>query len=429
MDKVEEFKILPAFSKVFHSDKPYFVLTGGRGGGKSTQCAAYFVIKLFDNDQFFRGVVSRYTARSVKFSIYRDICDLIESWGLSHLVEISGEEIRCKLNDNMIITHSMRLADGTMSAKGKGLSHVTALIIDEASELPSEEEYIKVVDTFREKNAPRKIFVIFNPGSKRSWLFKRWFIGSVHNPNPKWYDTTEFIHTTYLDNLENLDPTKVKEWDRARYEDPIYYRHHLEGEFTDGVEGQIYRDFQIGRPHPLEEYETVYGIDFGFASDPTAVVEVKTHNQTLYAREVVYETGLTSSDLITRLRASGITNKDILVADSAEPRSIEELKRAGFKVYPCYKGPDSIQSGIAKIKSFSTFMHPDSTHLHEEVDLYSWNKETDRPLDKWNHALDAIRYALSLTKASGKYAAVGAPSNLMKDFEDKSHKVTSRRKY
>lgn len=363
-------------------------------------------MKMFEQD-FFRGVVSRYTSRSVKFSIYRDILDLIDQFGLKQYVEVTGDEIRCKLNDNSIITHSMRLADGTMSAKGKGLSHVTHLIIDEAQELPSEEEYIKVIDTFRQKGVERKIFVVFNPGSKRHWLFKRFFIGSVHVPNPKWNDSHLFIHTTYKDNIDNLDQSKVQEWERAQFEDPIYYLHHILGEFTEGAEGQIFTNFQVGVPDPLIDYETTYGLDWGFASDPTALIRVKKHNDKVYLKEMLYDRNLTIPDLAKRLLALGITPKDQIIADSAEPRSIEELRRLGFNVLPSYKGPDSVRFGIEKIKRFSVFMDPTSDNLINEVDLYSWNQETDRPVDKWNHLLDAFRYALSTQRSTGEYGFAG----------------------
>jgi len=363
-------------------------------------------MKLF-GDEFFRGMISRYTSRSVKMSIYRDVVDLLERFGLTPYVEIKGEEITCRLNDNMIITHSFRLSDATQSAKGKGLSSITHAIIDEAQELPSEEEYIKVIDTLRTKGVERKIFVVFNPGSKRSWQFKRWFIGSVHQPNPKWLSTHMFIHTTYKDNLENLDPTKVAEWDLASLTDPKYYKHHLLGEFTEGTEGQIFTTFKVGVPDPLGEYDTTYGLDFGFASDPTALIKVSKHNDRIYLKEMIYDRGLTIPDLAMKLASLGITQKDRIIADSAEPRSIEELRRLGFNVVGAYKGPDSVRAGIEKIKRYSVFMDPTSDNLINEVDLYSWNQDTDRPVDKWNHLMDSLRYSLSHNGGDGSYGFAG----------------------
>ncbi len=126
-----EFNFLPAYAPMFYSDKTYYLISGGRASGKSTQVAAYFLMKMFGDD-YFRGVVSRYTLRSISNSIYRDILDLIDMWGVKDHVHITGEEIRNKRNGNMIITHALKLTEGSMSAKSKGLANVTHLLIDEA---------------------------------------------------------------------------------------------------------------------------------------------------------------------------------------------------------------------------------------------------------------------------------------------------------
>ncbi|MCK9308689.1 MAG: PBSX family phage terminase large subunit [Candidatus Cloacimonetes bacterium] len=404
MERIHEFKILNAYSSLFYDDRPYAIISGGRGSGKSTQVAVYFIMKLF-GDEFFRGMISRYTSRSVKMSIYRDIIDLLELFGLSQYVIIKGEEIINKLNDNMIITHSFKLSDATQSAKGKGLASITHAIIDEAQELPSEEEYIKVIDTLRTKGVERKIFVVFNPGSKRHWIFKRWFINDVHHPNPKWNSTHIFIHTTYKDNIENLDPSKVLEWDMAEVNDNAYYKHHILGEFRDSVQGQIYTDFKVGKPDPSIDYERVIGLDWGFANDQLAVVETLKKNNNVYVKELVYSIDLRISSLANILKDYGITKKDIIIADSAEPRSIDALSEYGFTVLPAYKG--SVNYGIEKIKELTVYMDPSSENLHAEVDLYAWNPLNDKPIKKHDHLLDAMRYALVVDGPTNEYAVMG----------------------
>lgn len=395
-----QFKFADAYAPLFHSDKTYFLISGGRGSGKSTSGAAYFIIKLL-GDEYFRGVISRYTQKSLKSSIYRDILDLIEDWGVGGLIKIDGDEIINRANGNMIITHAMKLQDGTQTAKGKGLANVTHLLIDEAMELPSEQEFIKLNDSFRTKGAERKVLIIFNPGTKRHWIHKRWYIDG--KPNPKWNFDHEFIHTTYHDNAENLDSKKIEEWERMKDLDLEYYNHHVLGMWQSGVVGRIFENWNVGAADPEGEYETIYGLDFGFAGDPAALVKVQKHNNKLYVQELIYEAGLTNQDIAKRLREFGITSRDTIVADSAEPKSIEELKRLGFSVRPAYKGPDSIQAGINNIKQFEVYMHPESSNLHMESDLYCWKEGTDKPIDNHNHLIDALRYALSKPKG-GVYA-------------------------
>lgn len=403
MDK--EFKVLVPYAPMFHSDKTYFLISGGRGSGKSTQAAAYFLIKIMGDD-FFRGVVARYTQKSIKSSIYRDILDLAEAWGLKGYLKIEGDEITNKFNGNMILTHAMKLADGTMQAKGKGLAKVTHLLIDEATELPSEEEFIKLNDSFRTKGSERKIFILFNPTTKRHWLHQRWYIDG--QPNPKWSADHEFIHTTYHVNAHNLDPKKTAEWERMKDIDPEYYAHHILGQWTDGVVGRIFTGWQVAKAP--EGIDTIYGLDFGFASDPAALVKVSKHNGRLYLEQLIYETGMTNEDIHQRMTRLGIPKNAQIVADSAEPKSIEELRRRGWNIQAAYKGPDSIQTGIDKIKQHEVFVDPSSDDLRKEYELYCWKEGTDKPIDQHNHAIDAIRYALSKENVAN-YAFARKPTN------------------
>lgn len=400
MQESRQFKFADVYAPLFHSDKTYIIMSGGRGSGKSTSGAAYFLIKLLGDD-YFRGVISRYTQKSLKSSIYRDILDLIEDWGIGGFIKIEGDEVINKVNGNMILTHAMKLQDGTQTAKGKGLANVTHLLIDEAMELPSEQEFIKLNDSFRTKGSERKVLIIFNPGTKRHWIHRRWFVDG--EPNPKWEYDHEFIHTTYHDNAENIDPKKIAEWERMKDLDIEYYNHHVLGMWQSGVVGRIFENWKVEEPDPEGEYETIYGLDFGYAGDPAAMVEIKKHNNKIYIKELIYETGLTNQDIAKRLKEFGITNRDTIIADSAEPKSIEELKRLGFAIRPAYKGPDSIQSGISNIKQYEVYMHPESTNLHMESDLYCWKEGTDKPIDNYNHLMDAFRYALSKPKG-GTYA-------------------------
>jgi len=352
-------------------------------------------------DDFFRGVVSRYTQRSIKSSIYRDILDLAEQWGLKPFIKLDGDEIHNLKNGNMIITHAMRLADGSMSAKGKGLSKVTHLLIDEATELPSEEEFIKLNDSFRTPGVDRKILILFNPTTTRHWIHKRFYIDG--KPNPKWSRDHEFIHTTYHINEHNLDPRKIMEWEGMKSQDPEYYSHHIMGEWNDGVMGRIFKEWKFDY-NPDPEAKVIYGVDFGFSSDPTTIVEVKKHGRHLWLKELLYETGLTNDDLSSIMTNLGISKTARIIADSAEPKSIETLRRLGWRnITGASKGPDSIRKGIDTIKSHQVYVDPESSNLIDEYNLYSWSKDSQKPEDDNNHLMDAIRYALSQEGGSSTY--------------------------
>jgi phage terminase large subunit len=358
-------------------------------------------------------VVSRYTQKSISSSIYRDILDLIDKWGLKDRVRITGDEIENPQNGNLIITHAMKMTENSMSAKGKGLSNVTHLLIDEATEMPSEDEYIKLIDSFRTKGSERRIFLCFNPTSKNHWIFQRFYLPDG-TPHPKWSVDHVFLHTTYKDNAEHLDPSKVAEWERAAVSDPAYYAHQILGKWKDVGEGQIFKNWDWHYYEPDLESETVLGLDFGFSHDPTALVEVKKRGGKLWVRELLYQTGLTTEDLHKAMIKAGIPQHSVIVADSADPRSIETLRRLGWRgIRPCVKGPDSIRAGIDTISSYEVHADAMSFNLRLEYDNYYYREGTDKPIDDYNHIMDALRYAVG-TKlqigASSGYSLVGSGS-------------------
>ena len=400
------FAFLPAYAPIFYEDKTYWVISGGRASGKSTNIAAYFLMKLMGKE-YFRGVIARYTSKALTNSIYRDILDLIGQWRLTGYLEIKGDEIRNKLNDNLILTHAMKLAEGTISAKGKGLARVTHLLIDEATELPSEEEYLKLVDSFRQKGTERRIFILFNPTSKSHWLFKRFYLPDGQ-PNPKWLSTHGYLHTTYTDNSDNLDPTKIQEWEALREEDEDYFAHHILGHWRDIGEGQVFKGWHFDFA-PDQESETLYGLDFGFSTDPTAMVKVQKRGQRLWIEELIYETGLTNEDIYQRLVRLRIPSTATILADAAEPKTIETLRRLGYRnITPASKGPDSVRAGIDKLRTFEVHVHPESSNLIQEYYNYAYRGGTDKPIDDYNHLMDALRYALSRDKGSTrKYVVMG----------------------
>ena len=402
---MNHFKFLDAYAPIFYEDKTYWIISGGRASGKSTNIAAYFLLNLI-SDPYFRGVVARYTGRALTNSIYRDILDLIQAWNISSLLQIKGDEIRNKINGNLILTHSMKLSEGTMTAKGKGLARVTHLLIDEATELPSEEEYLKLIDSFRHKGTKRKIFLLFNPTAKNHWIFQRFYLPD-ELPNPKWEKTHKFLHTTYHDNYENLDPSKIQEWELSKEIDPDYYNHHILGHWRDIGEGSVFKNWSFSNFNPDPEADVIYGLDFGW-TDPTALVKVHKKGKTLWVQEVIYEQHLTSEDLSVKMENLKIPKNSTIYGDSASPMAIEELQRLGWRnLRKADKGPDSIKTGISKIHSYQVFADPNSKNLVEEYYNYSYRQGTDKPQDSFNHIMDGLRYAVLSLQEGPRYAAVG----------------------
>jgi len=173
-------------------------------------------------------------------------------------------------------------------------------------------------------------------------------------------------------------------------------------------EGAVITNWKETSDWPTGFKWRAWGLDFGFTHDPTALVEVLFNDGKLWVRELIYETDLMNTDIARRC---GLKGSDEIIADSAEPKSIEEIRRAGFRIRGVKKGADSIRSGIDKLKSVQIMVHRDSVNVIRELKSYAWkrdfktNQATNVPEDANNHAMDALRYVAmeKLNTNSGKY--------------------------
>jgi phage terminase large subunit len=167
------------------------------------------------------------------------------------------------------------------------------------------------------------------------------------------------------------------------------------------LEGLVFPDFKITSEWPSEFKWVTYGMDFGYTNDPTTLVEIRYAHGNLYWKQHIYETGLTNPDISAKLEQIGFDRNERIIADSAEPKSIEELRRMGWNVKPAVKGADSIINGIDAIKRYPIYIHSSSKHLIEEFGSYTWKKDRNGnalnvPIDAFNHGIDAGRYAVSM---------------------------------
>jgi phage terminase large subunit len=230
---------------------------------------------------------------------------------------------------------------------------------------------------------------------------------------------SELLILTYNDN-EALPDTIRKdiELNRTKAETSAYWANwwKVYGLGQVGtLQGAIYEDFEVVEGIDVSKAKFVaLGLDWGFSNDPTALVAIYRQGDCLLIQELLYATGLTNQDIADKLRSLGITRAWEIVADSAEPKSIEEIYRLGFNIKPAEKGPDSVRNGIDILKRFKLQVTKDSTNLIKELRSYTWatdkeGKNTGVPIDSYNHACDALRYvALNKLRVSnsGKYVVV-----------------------
>lgn len=225
--------------------------------------------------------------------------------------------------------------------------------------------------------------------------------------------TAQFWLEDWLQYQENYDIVKsnytfntyLPETERRKIElraerDPNFRRIHIDCEYGN-YEGLVFPNFTQVEELP-EGKNIKYGMDFGFSNDPTSLVAVVETSDAIYVDEMLYRTGLTNNEISTQLKANKIyPGRDVIIADNAEPKSITELNQMGWSVKPSYKGKDSIKNGIDYIKRKELRVTKRSINLIRELRNYTWDtdkngKMLDKPVDSFNHCIDALRYSLSI---------------------------------
>ena len=377
---------------VFDNDTRYFICTGGRGSGKSFSIGLLLCLLTAESGHVI--LFTRYTLRSAGISIIPEFLEKIELLGWQDKFHITKDEIINKSSGSRILFRGLKTSSGDQTANLKSLQGVTPWVLDEAEELTDEETFDKIDLSVRAKGIQNRVILIMNPSTKEHWIYNRFFEmrGVQDGTNTKHKDTT-YIHTTYLDNIDNLSESYISQIENIRVRRPEKYKHQILGGWLDKAEGVIFNNWRIGGFKHVNE--SVFGQDFGFSNDPTTLVEtnIDTANKIIYLKLHYYKTHLTTSQ-IAELNKQFAGNS-LIVADSAEPRLITELSVSN-NIVPTIKGQGSVTYGIALLQDFDLVIDPESTELIKELNNYSWlEKKSNTPIDNYNHAIDAIRYAVS----------------------------------
>ncbi|KUG06894.1 PBSX family phage terminase large subunit [Solirubrum puertoriconensis] len=236
-----------------------------------------------------------------------------------------------------------------------------------------------------------KVLLDYNPSAK-FWAHEK----VIGKPGVRLI-ISDHRHNLWLSAQDHADIEAIKD------EDEELWRVYGRG-LTGKIQGIIYRKTSVVEAIPEHAKFLARGLDFGFTNDPTAVVDLFTQNGELWVDEVLWETGLTNPDIYRRLlEEDPMSRRKRVVADSAEPKSIQELKALGLPIEGAAKGPDSLRAGIDSLKRYHLNITRRSTNLRKEFDAYKWKVDsktgepTNEPIDKFNHGMDALRYAALAT--------------------------------
>jgi len=389
---------------IVDSDSRYFIVSGGRGSGKSFSVNALLVMLTYEQGHTI--LFTRYTLTSAYISIIPEFIDKLEQFGSIADFHITKDEILNKKTGSKIIFRGIKTSSGDQTANLKSLQGITTWVVDEAEELVDEQKFDTIDLSVRQQGKPNRIILILNPTTKEHFIYRRFFEDrGVQEGSNTVKENTTYIHTTYQDNIDNLSKSYIEQIEQMKIRRPEKYKQQMLGAWLNKAEGVIFNNWSVGEFKKTSV--SVWGQDYGFAADPSTLVEVNidSSNKRIYLKECFYLQRLTTSQ-IAQLNLKH-AREGLIVGDSAEPRLLSEIKAKGCNVRPSIKGQGSVTYGISLLQDYDIIVSPDSTNLIKELNNYRWlERKSNTPIDKYNHLIDAVRYAVGFQLQNpnrGKY--------------------------
>lgn len=381
-----------------NKDKFIILITGGRGSGKSFNASTFIERLSFEEGHTI--LYSRYTMTSASISVIPEFHEKIEIDGTDQFFDVSKTDITNILSGSRILFRGIKTSSGNQTAKLKSIQGLTTFVCDEAEEWVSEKDFEKIMLSIRQKGIQNRVIIIMNPSDVNHFIYKK-YIEKTHelvnidgvDVQISTHPSVLHIHTTYLDNLDNLGEEFLKEIDQMKVDDPKKYAHVVIGRWADIAEGVIFKKIEIVDEIPNHVKKRGLGVDYGYTNDPTGIVDCGFTDNDLYLDEVCYKTRMLTKDIIDVLRPH---NKKT-ISESADPRLIQEIANSGVLIYPVDKFPGSVNAGIDKMLELNIKVTKRSVNLLWEFRNYTWDKDKDgnfinTPIDKNNHLIDAARY-------------------------------------
>ena len=375
------------FQNNWEAKTRFVVNIGGSRSTKTYSILQLLIVKAIESTEPLVISIVRKSLPSLRISVMRDFFDILKQLDLYNAESHNKTENTYLLNNTLIEFFSI---DDAQKRRG---TKRDILFVNEVNELSWEDFFQLNIRT------TQQVFMDFNP----SETF--WYNDQIQNR-----DDVTIIHSTYKDN-PYLNEEQINEIERLQFTDKQYYQIYALGEFAGHVD-LIYTYIPVDDIPTFGAKLVALGLDWGYANDPTALLEIWLWNDAVYFNELLYRPGLTNQDIVNELNQLGVDRYVEIIADSAEPKSIEEIRRAGFNIKPATKGPDSVMNGIDILKRHRIHVTKQSTNIIKELNGYKWVTDKDgnklnKPIDMFNHALDAARYValnkLTKSKSTGTY--------------------------
>jgi phage terminase large subunit len=369
------------------SQKKIIIEQGGSRSGKTYNILIWIIFGYSLRNKNKIISICRKTFPALRTSAMRDFFEILKTHELYKEEDHNKTSSEYKINGNLIEFISL---DSPQKVRGRKRD---LLFINEANELFWEDWNQLIFRTIG------RVILDYNPSDDFHWIYDK----------VKVREDADFFRTTYKDN-KFLEESIVKEIERLQFTDENYWRIYGLGEVGQS-KATIFQFREIDTIPENAKFVSL-GMDFGYTNDPTCISKIYLHDTNLYCEELLYRTGMTNRDIHNELLNLEIGRRDEIFADSAEPKTIDELYRYGWNIKPSTKGRDSINIGIDMLKRYTIHVKKNSQNAIKEFRNYKWKEDKNgnilnQPEDKWNHFIDSLRYGIynKLAKPNyGKYA-------------------------
>ena len=386
----------------------YNVFYGGRASGKTKFIMQKLLIKGLKEKRTI--LLMRKQTTQLRDSVWKEILQVIDDFHLSQFFTVNKTEFRitCLINGT-----EFKCLGLDEPEKIKGFADISDVFLDEVTGFNQED--VELIDgTLRSPKfkLPLQMYFSFNPISKANFVYKYFgFDTGITPPN------TFILKSTYLDN-PFLGENVAERYEALKQRD--YRRWQIEalGDFV-SLDKLVFQNYKVEEfDHTKINGVVLCGLDYGFVNDISAFVAslLDEENKKIYVFKIWGDTNKTNDELSNIIKSMGFS-KSLIIADCAEQKSIEEMKRAGIlRIKPSVKGADSIIHGIQKLQQYDIIIHPSCEGIITEFENYSWQKDKqsgeyiNKPIDSFNHYIDALRYSLQCVN-SGKL--VSLPRNVL----------------
>ena len=376
------------FKDIADYSKRIEVYYGGAGSGKSYGATQKILLKALKRRR--KVLVIRKIQRTIKDSIWALLISHLHASGFYNACRVNRSDFEIELPNGSIFIFK-GLDD---PEKIKSIDGITDIVIEEATEL-TEDDFTQLNLRLRALVEDLQIYLMFNPISKKNWVYDYFFVRALPL-------NVKIVKTTYQDNKFLSDEYRA-ELERLKDRNPAYYRIYCLGEFAtlDKLVFPVYTT-KIISDTDIEGLKRWIGLDFGYINDPSAIVwgYIDTSKRRIYVAGEYVKRGMKNNEIAATMTDLGL-HKDKSYGDSAERKSIDEIRDKGVNIEPTEKGKDSVIHGIQWIQQYELIVDERCFKVREELENYTWQKDKktgeyiNEPVDTFNHTIDAIRYGLN----------------------------------